>query len=157
VADLDINQQWTTVVEFLDGTNGAGFRAERVYALSPRPTVLRDEEEWSEEQLPLVVVEVTGGTQNRERASANNQHQVFDARFHLYVAHKGSDKNDANVNCLAIVSAIINDLTGSGAFLGTNRSRLFDAIVNSWDWDAATRDSLIAQAFIDITATFYRF
>lgn len=152
MANYDAEGQWNAAVAFFEGDQAANLAV-----LSPRPTVYREGMERLEDQLPLIIVGLNGGQQQRDRASGDNRHQTFGTKLHLIIAAKGKDQPTSNTNCLAIVSAIINDLAGTGAFMGTDRSSLFAAVVDGWDWDQADADDLIAQAFIDITATYYRY
>ena len=151
MANIDFNDQWSVLKAFFQSASAAN-----VAALSPRPTVYRDDEEQMEDMLPVIAIGLSGSSQDRDKAGGANRHQQFGTRFHLYLAAKGPNVATTNTSCLAIVSAIANDLAGAGAFVGTDRTKLYSAVMDSWDWDPATHDSLVAQAFLDITAIFFR-
>lgn len=151
---IDFSAQWAAVIAYL----GTSSNATNLAALSPRPPVVKGQpEQWEEKIAPwLIIVDMLGSDQQRDAASANNIHQTWGTGFRVYVAAKAATADLADTAVLSVVSAICNDLAGSGGYVDTARTTLIRAVGDRWSWDPLGQDNTISMAFVDITGIFYR-
>lgn len=157
LAAYNFNAAKDDLVDYLNSATAAN-----LHALSPRPTAFDCENPLMEDivQAPeggVIGVDDVSATQDRARASGNNLHQTATINFDLYVSSSGNGtRASARDAVRTIASALIEDLTGSGAFVGTDRSRVYSAVWSGWAWAPATNDSLIADMTVSVVLTIYR-
>lgn len=143
------------LVNYLNSSSAA-----TVHALNPRPTAFDCENPKIEEVFAaslggVIGVDDTSFAWTQAATSANNRAQRGDYAFDLYVSTTGPDRATARDNVRTIVSAIAEDLIGSGAYLSTDRTQVFAAVPNSWAWASPASDDLVADATMSITLTCY--
>ena len=135
--------------------------ATTLHALSPRPDAIDCENPQIEELISSVqggvmAVDDTGATNTTERASGDNRYQTVKYNFDVYVASTGATREGARAKVRTIISAMLEDLTGAGAFINTNRATVFSCIWTSWEWAATSIDSMVADARVQLVLTIYR-
>lgn len=122
-----------------------------------RPAVVDCDNPQIEELLPVIGVDDVAYRQDRPRASANNTHQTIEIDFDLYVSATGDTRKAARTAVRDIASAICNDLAGAGAYLNTDRTRVFSSEWKGAAWAPPANDSMVADMVISVTVTYYRY
>jgi hypothetical protein len=150
MADLNYKDAKNDILAYLNSSSMV-----RLVALLPASPRARESIAEIEDLKPDIILYDNGWSQQRDRASAQNLHLTFQASFSLVVGALGSSFTNARDRVRDLVSAIINDLSGSGAFIGTDRSRVFTVVPMQGDWIPSEDDMLQGQE-LRLEFTFYR-